>query len=209
MIELPNFSACYEKLITGYYSTSVYQDVQLKYFNSNCLVRFRNRSMKQNCKQSAVIINDQQDKMEIPFHVKIPILIDNSFSVLKHNSYARGYHAYMYNWKPLIGNDSLFCKREDDNIHDKNAVAVIYSNHIGPRIVGHVSFLYSKFKKFLSLPNHKIRVLVTGKRMNHGAGYGFEIPVEYVFNVNKKALQWAKKNLDNIDANVNKKLEDD
>ena len=45
--------------------------------------------------------------------------------------------------------------------------------------------------------------------MNHGAGYGFEIPVEYVFNVNKKALQWAKKNLDNIDANVNKKLEDD
>ena len=69
--------------------------------------------MKQNCKQSAVIIYDQQDKMEIPFHVEIPILIDNSFSVLKHNSYARGYHAYMYTWKPLIGDDSLFCKRED------------------------------------------------------------------------------------------------
>ena len=32
MIELPNFSACYEKLKTGYYSTSVYQDVRLKYF---------------------------------------------------------------------------------------------------------------------------------------------------------------------------------
>ena len=33
-----------------------------------------------------------------------------------------------------------------------------------------------------------------------------EIPVEYVFNGNEKALQWAKKNLDNVDANVNKKV---
>ena len=36
-----------------------------------------------NCNQSAVMINGQQ---EIPFDVEIPILIDNSFSVLKHNS---------------------------------------------------------------------------------------------------------------------------
>ena len=28
----------------------------------------------------------------------------------------------------------------------------------------------------------------------------FEIPVEYIFNDNEKAIQWAKKNLDNIDA---------
>ena len=62
------------------------------------------------------------------------------------------------------------------------------------------------FKKFLSLANHTIRVLVTGKRINRGAGYGLEIPVECVFNGNEKTLQWAKKNLDNIDANVNKKV---
>ena len=134
--------------------------------------------MRQNCKQSAVTINDQQDNMEIPFNVEIPILIDKSFSILKHNLYARGYHAYMDNWKPLIGDDSLCCKREDDNIHDESAVTVIHSNHIGPRVVGHVPFLYSsKFKKFLSLPNHTIRVLVTGKRINRGAGYDLEIPV--------------------------------
>ena len=36
------------------------------------------------------MINDQQDKMEILFDVEIPTLIDNSFSVLKHNSYACG-----------------------------------------------------------------------------------------------------------------------
>ena len=163
--------------------------------------------MKQNCKQSAVMINDQQDKMEIPFDVAIPILLDNDFSVLKHNSSARGYHAYMDIWKPLIGDDSLHCKREDDNIHDENTVAVIHSNHTGPHVVGQVPFLYSStFKNFLSLPNHTIRVLVTGKRINRGTGYGLEIPVEYVFNGNEKALQWAKKNLDNIDANVNKKV---
>ena len=57
-----------------------------------------------------------------------------------------------------------------------------------------------------SLLNHTMRMSVTGKRINRGAGYGLEILVEYVFNGNEKALQWAKKNLDNIDANVNKKV---
>ena len=110
-------------------------------------------------------------------------------------------------WKLLIGNESLSCKREDDNIHDENAVAVIHSNHSGPRVVDHVPFSYSStFKKFLSLPNHTIIVLVTGKGIIRGAGYALEIPVEYEFNGNEKAFQWAKKNLDNIDANVNKKV---
>ena len=87
------------------------------------------------------MINDQQDKMEIVFGVEIPILIDSSFSVLKHNSYTRGYHAYMDIQKPLIGVDSLRCKREDDTTHE-NAVAEIQSNHIGPRVAGHVPFVY-------------------------------------------------------------------
>ena len=110
-------------------------------------------------------------------------------------------------WKPLIGDDSLRCKREDGNIHGKNAVTVIHSNHIRPPVVGHVPFLYSStFKKFLSLPNHTIGLLVTGKRINRGAGYGLETPVKYVFNGNGKYLQWAKEDLDNNDANVKKKV---
>ena len=92
-------------------------------------------------------------------------------------------------------------------MHDENAVAVIHSNHFGPPLVSLVPFLYSStFKKFLSLPNHTIKMLVTGKRINRGAGYDLEIHLEYVFNGNEKAPQWAKKNLDNIDANVNKKV---
>ena len=81
---------------------------------------------------------------------------------LGHNNYA-----YMDSWKPLIGDDSLRCKQEDDDIHDENAAAVIHSKHTGPRVVRHLLFLYSStLKKFLSLPNHTIRVLVTGKRIN-------------------------------------------
>ena len=153
------------------------------------------------------MINDQQDKMVTPFDVEIPILVDNSFLVLKHKSYARGYHEYMDIWKPLLGDASLHCKWEYDNIHAKNAMAVIHSNHIGRRVVGHVPFLHSStFKKFLSLPNHATRVLVTGKRIYRGAGYGLAITIEYVFNSNEKALQWSEKNVDNIDANVNEKV---
>ena len=69
------------------------------------------------------------------------------------------------------------------------------------------SYILQCLERYSSLPNHTIRVLVTGKRTKWGAGYGLEIPVEYVFNGNEKALQRAKKkNLDNIDANVNKKV---
>ena len=55
--------------------------------------------MKQNCKQSAVMMYDQQ---EILLDVENPILVDSSFSVLKNNSYAHCYAAYIEIWKPLI-----------------------------------------------------------------------------------------------------------
>ena len=60
------------------------------------------------------------------------------------------------------------------------------------------------FKKFLSLANHSIRVCVKGKRINPGVGYGLEIPVEYRFYGNEKAIQWAKRTLDGVDGNVKK-----
>ena len=59
------------------------------------------------------MINDQQVKMEILFDAEIPMLIDNSFSVLKQDSYARGYHACMDIWKQLMRDDSLRCKQEE------------------------------------------------------------------------------------------------
>ena len=58
------------------------------------------------------------------------------------------------------------------------------------------------FKKFLSLPNHRIRVCVKGKRINRGVGYGLEFPAEYIFHRNEKANQWAKGILDAVNGNV-------
>ena len=37
------------------------------------------------------------------------------------------------------------------------------------------------FKKFLSLPNHSIRVCVKRNRINRGVGYGLKIPVQYIY----------------------------
>ena len=49
------------------------------------------------------------------------------------------------------------------------------------------------FKKFLSLPNH--RVWVKRNRSSRGVGYGLEIQVEYMFYGNKKAIQRALSNI--------------
>ena len=54
------------------------------------------------------------------------------------------------------------------------------------------------FMKFLSLPNHSIRVCLKGKRINRGVGYGLEIPAEHMVYGNQKAIQWAKRTLDGV-----------
>ena len=112
----------------------------------------------------------QLDNMEIDYDIDIPIVVENTFSVFKHHSYIRGYHAYMNIWTPIIGDDNLLCKQERDNKHDENAIAVLKCNGSAPRIVGHVPFCYSSlFMKFFSLPYHCIKVCVEGKRVNRGA----------------------------------------
>ena len=44
------------------------------------------------------------------------------------------------------------------------------------------------FKKFLSVPNHSIRVFVKRKRINLGVGYGLEIPVDIFYFMAIKKL---------------------
>ena len=83
-------------------------------------------------------------------------------------------------------------KSENENQHDKFAVAILLEE----QIVGHVPKNLSKiFHQFMKIPNCTIRCKVTGKRVNRGAGYGFEIPVQYGFIGAKKAVEWAEKNI--------------
>ena len=149
----------------------------------------------------------QLDNMEIDYDIDIPIVVENTFSVLKHHSYIRGYHAYMNIWTPIIGDDNLLCKHERDNKHDENAIAVLKGNGSGPRIGGHVPFCYSSlFMKFFSLPYHCIKVCVEGKRVNRGVGYGLEIPAEYTFVGNEKVVEWLKKAIAKVDRNMEEKV---
>ena len=69
-------------------------------------------------------------------------------------------------WTPKVGDDSLFLKYEDDNEHDKYAVAV----RIGERTDGHVPKNLSKiFNLFLTLPNCDIKCKVTRNSINRGS----------------------------------------
>ena len=93
-------------------------------------------------------------------------------------------------WTPKVS-DEIFClKSENKNQHDKFAVAIVLEE----QIVGHVPKNLNKiFHEFMKIPNYTIGFKVTGKHVNHGAGYGLEIPVQYRFIVPKKHLNRQKR----------------
>ena len=105
------------------------------------------------------------------------------------DSFVRGYHAYMDIRTPKVGDENFCLKSENENQHDKFSVAIVLEE----RLVGHVPKNLSKiFHQFMKIPNCTIGCKVTGKRVNRGAGYGLEIPVQYRFIGAEKAVEWAK-----------------
>ena len=49
--------------------------------------------------------------------------------------------------------------------------------------------------KFQKRPTNSGKVTVAGKRVNRGAGYGLELPCEYLFSGDKFSFEWLKKKL--------------
>ena len=108
------------------------------------------------------------------------------------DSFVRGYHAYMDIWTPKVGDENFCLKSENENQHGKFALAIVLEE----RIVGYVPKNLSKiFHQFMKIPNCTIGCKVTGKRLNRGAGYGLEIPVQYRFIGAEKAVEWVEKNI--------------
>ena len=123
----------------------------------------------------------------------LPIVIDKANSFL-FNSYARGYQTYMKIWNPVDG-AVLVCTRETDNPHDNYAVSIIRNSYV----VGYVPLgLSNTFSNFLSLPVSTMLCIVTGKRLNCGAGLGLETLVVYQARGDEKALQWLEKTITKI-----------
>ena len=90
-------------------------------------------------------------------------------------SFVRGVHAYRDLWEPRVG-EILCLQRQPDNTEDKLAVAVMKSGFV----VGHVPRnLAPLFSHFLKRSCNKAYVLITGERVNRGAGHGLEAPCVY------------------------------
>ena len=116
------------------------------------------------------------------YEIEIPIIIKKNLATYEYDSFARGNHAYIDIWNPLIG-EILKCKREPKNEVDKHAVAIIRSNSLGKEsVAGHIPQNISKFfSMILMIPFTSTEVEVVDKRLNRGGGYRLEIPVKYRF----------------------------
>ena len=80
------------------------------------------------------------------YEIDIPIYIKKDWIMYEYNSFARGYHAYMNIWNPLVG-ETMKCMQEPSNEVDKNDVAIIRSD----------SF-HKTCSMFLKVPNTSIEV---------------------------------------------------
>ena len=119
------------------------------------------------------------------------------------DSFVREYHAYMDIWKPKVGDENFCLKSENENEHNKFALAIVS----GKWRVGHVPKNLSKpFHQFMKIPNCTIGSKVTGKRVNRGTSYVLEIPVQYRFTGAEKVVEWAEKNIKKVFENINKKV---
>ena len=98
------------------------------------------------------------------------------------------------------GCDSLICEPEESNDHNKYAVAIVFDDCLLEKVVGYVPLYWSELAfKFLVFQNHSIRVAVTGKRVNSGAGLGLEIPVDYFFYGDSRIIAWLKNSIEKLD----------
>ena len=62
------------------------------------------------------------------YEIEFPIIIEKSLATYEYDFLARGYHAYMDIWNPLIGEVSKY-KREATNEVDWHAVAIMNQTH--------------------------------------------------------------------------------
>ena len=133
----------------------------------------------------------------------ISIVIDEHLVRWSFSSYLRGYHAYLDVWIPMIGDDSLVCHKEVGNVHDAHAVAIFWENNV----VGHVpQTLCGFFWRFLTLPGTSIRAEVLGRRVNRGAGHGLEVPVRFIFQGHRKAVEWVQKKIKTADNDIQERF---
>ena len=114
-------------------------------------------------------------------------------------SSVRGYHAY-FKYSTVRVGDLMMCEIEEDNPHDKYAVAVkkwIWST------VGHIPIEISKIMNKFIRDCGEVEVECIGHRYNVGQGKGLEIPVDYRLIGNQQYLQRVVRRLKRKDLDLN------
>ena len=114
---------------------------------------------------------------------------------LEINSFARGYHAYMDIWDPVIG-EILQLEREPSNLKDQKAVAVMRNGEI----VGHLpANLSSTAFYFLARSSKSGVAKISGQKVNCEAGYSLEVPCVYCFYGPEKYLERLREVQDRLE----------
>ena len=88
---------------------------------------------------------------------------------------------------------------EPNNEHDKNAIAMIKDNDVAghvPRALASTKQGTGIIRRFLTNKGSKGQVHVVGKAVNHGGGYGKEIPCAYKFTGQPTNVDMLNKLLD-------------
>ena len=125
-----------------------------------------------------------------------------------HLKFALEYYVKKERWQPILNDDSLHCEEKKGDGYDKHAFAIIYDSFHLEKVLGHIRFYWSELvNKFLKFPNHYIRVIVTGKRVNRGVGLALEIPDDYFFRGDNRVIEWFKKSIEKLDKYTNAKVE--
>ena len=107
-------------------------------------------------------------------------------------------------WIPLIGDESLICRKEKGDEYDPHAVTITRNNVVVGRVPQNI---YDDFWEFLSQPKISIRARVLGKGVNRGIGYGLEIPVCFIFQGHAKGIAWVRKKIVDAEKMVQFRLE--
>ena len=84
---------------------------------------------------------------------------------------------------------------------EKHAVTVFGINSLTKEVVvRHVSkFISMIVSMFLALPGCTLSIEVTGKRVNHGAGYRLEIPTNFHFYGPEYPIVWIRSKIRNME----------
>ena len=127
----------------------------------------------------------------ISISYEISLVIVREF---KCESMIKGYHAYMNDWTPVLG-ESLQTRPEPENEIDKYAVAVTKE----VKVIGHLkkgkTGRYAKtiFYFLRANPTNIANITVTGKGVNLGDREGLQIPCKISFQGEEKYIEILKK----------------